>query len=122
MLTIIARIALPRCELLDEEMVRIVNSSNPDMSPWPEHTLLLYELTGERERNTERDRHREREPEVVAGKKGRVETGERLKGMKESGGRKWEKIVTREGSRLVSSGLREVKVNSVSRCPQIQVS
>lgn len=39
--------ALSRCELLDEEMVRIVNSSNPDMPPWPEHTLLLYELTGE---------------------------------------------------------------------------
>ena len=61
MLTIIVRIALPRCELLDEEMVRIVNSSNPDMSPWPEHTLLLYELTGERERNRERERRRERE-------------------------------------------------------------
>jgi hypothetical protein len=41
--------ALHRCELLDEEMVRIVNGSNLDMSPWPEHTLLLYELTGESE-------------------------------------------------------------------------
>jgi hypothetical protein len=60
MLTVIACIALPRCELLDEEMVRIVNSSNPDMSPWPEHTLLLYELTGERERNRERETQRER--------------------------------------------------------------
>ena len=50
-----------RCELLDEEMVRIVNSSNPDMPPWPEHTLLLYELTGEREREigVERDRKTE---------------------------------------------------------------
>jgi hypothetical protein len=45
--------ALPRCELLDEEMVRIVNSSNLDMSPWPEHTLLLYELTGESESESE---------------------------------------------------------------------
>ena len=37
---------LSRCELLDEEMVKIVNASNPSMTPWPEHTLLLYELTG----------------------------------------------------------------------------
>ena len=27
-------------------MVAIVNSQNPTMSPWPERTILLYELTG----------------------------------------------------------------------------
>lgn len=37
-----------RCELLDEEMVKIINLSNPNHSlgKWPEETTLLYEITG----------------------------------------------------------------------------
>jgi D-lactate dehydrogenase (cytochrome) len=37
-----------RCELLDEEMVKLINLSNPNhaLGRWPEETTLLYEITG----------------------------------------------------------------------------
>ncbi len=37
-----------RCELLDEEMVKLINLSNPNhpLGKWPEETTLLYEITG----------------------------------------------------------------------------
>jgi hypothetical protein len=64
--------------LLDREMVRIVNSSNPDMSPWPEQTLLLYELTGERERESEGESKSEAGGRIKKGR-GDIERGEGVK-------------------------------------------
>jgi D-lactate dehydrogenase (cytochrome) len=41
-------VTIGRCEMLDEEMVKIINLANPynPNGPWLEHTTLLYELTG----------------------------------------------------------------------------
>lgn len=55
--TLSCGVTIGRCELLDEEMIRIINASNAhriqpanDKSsvrlPWPESTTLLYEITG----------------------------------------------------------------------------
>lgn len=41
-------ITVGRCELLDDAMVKVINQANPQnpLGPWPEHTTLMYELTG----------------------------------------------------------------------------
>mmetsp|Transcript_30234 Transcript_30234/g.50577 ORF Transcript_30234/g.50577 Transcript_30234/m.50577 type:complete len:426 (-) Transcript_30234:1340-2617(-) len=40
-------VAIGRCELLDRTMVKLINQANPNLpEAWPEHTTLLYEITG----------------------------------------------------------------------------
>jgi len=41
-------VTVGRCELLDDNMVKIINQANPQnpQGPWLEHTTLLYEITG----------------------------------------------------------------------------
>lgn len=49
--TLTGGVSIGRCELLDEEMIKIINHTNPSMKSWPEETLLLYELTGPSEQS-----------------------------------------------------------------------
>ena len=46
-------VTVGRCELLDEEMVKLVNGANPShpLGKWPEVTTLMYEITGVSERS-----------------------------------------------------------------------
>lgn len=41
-------VTVGRCELLDDHMIKIVNAANSNnpIGVWPEHTTLLYEITG----------------------------------------------------------------------------
>jgi D-lactate dehydrogenase (cytochrome) len=41
-------VTVGRCELLDDEMVKLMNGANPNhpLGKWPEVTTLLYEITG----------------------------------------------------------------------------
>ena len=50
-----------RIEMLDDAMVKIVNSSNSSMDPWPEDTTLLIEVTGPTEPAVTDQLHRVRE-------------------------------------------------------------
>jgi D-lactate dehydrogenase (cytochrome) len=39
-------VVVGRCELLDDEMIKIINFTNPSIDDWPEYTTLMYEITG----------------------------------------------------------------------------
>ena len=44
--TVNGGVAVGRCELLDDVMVKIVNDTSAGTAPWPVKTTLMFELTG----------------------------------------------------------------------------
>jgi D-lactate dehydrogenase (cytochrome) len=50
--TFTSGINIRRCELMDDEMVKIINKVHPTMKPWIESNTLLYEITGLTEEGT----------------------------------------------------------------------